>query len=170
MDKSITTALLIVISMIMALMLFNVAYPAIVEGGDAINSMANRTDERMKSQITFIHAAGELDSSGWWQDVNGNGTFEVMLWVKNIGASRIIALDNLDLFFGPEGNFVRIPHQSTAGGAYPYWTWQIESGTDWVPTATLRITIHYDVPLSQGRYFTKVTVPNGAAAEYFLGL
>jgi hypothetical protein len=170
MDKSITTALLIVISMIMALMLFNIAFPAILEGGDAIASMAGRTEDRMRSQIAIIHAAGELDSDGFWQDINGNGDFDAFLWVKNVGSSRIVAVDRLDLFFGPEGNFMRIPHQSAAGGSYPYWTWQLENETEWTPTATLQIDIHYNTTLSSGRYFSKVIAPTGVEDEYYLGL
>ena len=170
MDKTITTALMIVVSMIMALMLFNIAYPAIVEGGDAIQSMANRADERMKNQIEVIHAAGELDNTGWWQDTNASGDFETFIWVKNIGDARITAVERIDVFFGPEGNFVRIPHQSEAGGSYPYWTYQIENAEQWSPTATLKISIHYASPLTSGRYYAKVTIPSGADAEYFLGL
>lgn len=166
MDKVITTTLLIAVSMVMAMVLFNIAYPAIVEGGDAISSMANRADERMKTQITIIHAVSELDASGNWQDLNGSGDFEVIVWVKNVGTTRIIGLEQMDVFFGPEGNFTRIPHQSNAGGAMPYWTQQIEDGGDWTPTGTLRITIHYSSPLGTGRYFTKITVPAGISADY----
>jgi hypothetical protein len=170
MDKAITTALMIIISMVLAVMLFNAAFPAIVEGGDAITNMVHRTNERMKSQIRIIHAAGELDSDGWWQDSNGNGDFEVFIWVKNTGASRINALEQVDVFFGPEGNFTRIPSQAAAGGGYPYWTWQVESGTEWTPYATVEITIHYAFPLSPGRYFFKINLPNGVSDEYILGM
>lgn len=169
MDKVITTALFIVISMIMALMLFNVAYPAVIEGGDAITSMSDRADERLKSQVTLIHMAGELDSTGWWQDTNGNGQFDTFIWVKNTGTTRILP-QALDVFFGPEGNFARIPNQNEASGMYPYWTWQVENATDWTPTATLKITIHYQMPLASGRYFGKVIAPSGVFDESFLGM
>lgn len=170
MDKTITTAFMIVISIVLAMMLFNVAYPAIMDGGDALSNMAERTNERLKSQVEIIHAAGELDAGGWWQDVNGNGDFEVFIWVKNVGSSRIVAVDHLDLFFGPEGNFTRIPHESIAEGQRPFWTWQVENSGEWVPTATLEITVHNAFPLSSGRYFVKVTTPNGITDEYFMGL
>ncbi|MBI5958728.1 MAG: hypothetical protein HY866_08335 [Chloroflexi bacterium] len=167
MDKVITTTLLIIVSMVMVMVLFNVAYPAIVEGGDAISSMANRAEDRMKTQITIIHTAGELDSSGVWHDNNNTGDFEVFVWVKNVGASRIIALDRTDVFFGPDGNFTRIPHQSVAGGVLPYWTGQVEGETEWSPTGTVKITIRYPDALAPGRYFVKVTVPTGVSADYF---
>lgn len=170
MEKSISTSLFVAVSMIMALILFNAAYPAIIEGGDSIIRMADRAEDRMLSQIAIIHGAGELDQTGWWQDTNGNSEFDVFFWVKNIGTSRILALETVDVFFGTEGNFVRIPHQSTASGSYPYWTAALETGSDWGPTSTLRITIHYSASLSSGRYYAKITTPNGVSDEYFLGI
>lgn len=169
MDKTITTALMIVISMVMALMLYNVAYPAVAEGGDAITSMTGRTEDRMRTQITIVHGSSELDNDGWWQDTNSNGEFEVFFWVKNTGETRVVALDELDVFFGPEGNYTRIPHQSDAV-SFPYWTWQLENASEWVQSSTLRITIHYGLALSQGQYFIKVTLPNSIRAESFLGM
>ncbi len=170
MDKTITTALLIVISMVMALMLFNAAYPAIVQGGDAIANMSNRADERMKSQIALVHAIGELGAGGLWQDANGDGQFEVFAWVKNVGANRIVAVERADVFFGRESNFVRIPYQAEANGSYPYWSYQFENAGEWVPTATMKITIHYQAPLGSGRYFLKVITPAGVSDEYFFGM
>ncbi len=170
MDKTITTAMFIVVSLIMALMLFNVAYPAVLQGGDAITSMTDRTEERMRSQISVIHAAGELDSSGWWQDANGNGDFEVFIWAKNVGSTRIIALGQMDVFFGPEGNFARIPNQAEAGGSYPYWTWELENASEWTPTATLKIAVHYLFPLTPNRFYVKLTTPNGISDEFFLSM
>lgn len=169
MDKPISTALLIIVSMIMVLMLFNVAYPAVVSGGNAINSMSNRVEEQMRTDIRVIHASAELDNSGWWNDTNGNGTFDAFVWVKNTGTNRIVAVENTDVFFGPEGNFTRVPHQSASGG-YPYWTYTIENATDWAPTATLSIQIHYSMPLSTGRYFVLITTPDGTTDEYTFGM
>ncbi|MBZ0301543.1 MAG: hypothetical protein K8J31_17485, partial [Anaerolineae bacterium] len=141
-----------------------------MQGGDAIASMAYRSEERMKSQIRIIHAAGELDSDGWFQDTNGNGKFDVFIWVKNTGASRIIALDQLDVFFGPEGNFARIPNENAAGDSLPNWSWSVENGSDWVPTGTLKITVHYGLALSDGRYYIKVTIPTGVSDSYFMSM
>ncbi|MCA9969373.1 MAG: hypothetical protein KC425_04110 [Anaerolineales bacterium] len=170
MDKAIITTLLIVISMVTGVLLFNAAYPAVIESSDAMASMTNRADERLQSQIAIIHATGELDSTGWWQDTNSNGQFDVFVWVKNVGSTRITAIEQTDLFFGPEGNFTRIPHQSQAGGAYPNWDWQVENAADWSPTATLKITIHYGAPLATGRYFLKTTTPNAISDDHFFSM
>ncbi|MBZ0297687.1 MAG: hypothetical protein K8L99_34340 [Anaerolineae bacterium] len=169
MDKTITSGIMIIISMIMALMLFNTTYPAIIRGGDAISSMTERTNDRLRSQISVIHAAAELDESGWWHDTNSNGDFDVFVWVKNVGEMRVTALDNLDVFFGPETNYVRIPHESVATG-YPYWNWEVENGTEWLSAATLKISIHYSGALVSGRYFAKVTTSSGISSEYFLSM
>ncbi len=169
MDKVITTALLIVIGMVLAVTLFNAAYPAVMDSGQAISDMAGRTQDRMQSQIEIIHVAGELDSSGWWQDVNGNGYFDVLVWVKNVGSTRIFPIESADVFFGPEGNFARIPQASQAGEAYPRWTGQIENGSEWAPTTTLKIAIAYELPLPAGRYFIKVAAPNGVFDDDFAG-
>ena len=47
---------------------------------------------------------------------------------------------------------------------------KVENGDQWTPTATLKITIHYGVPLGSGRYFLKVITPNGVDAEYFFSM
>jgi len=170
MDKIVTTALMIVISMVLAMVLFNAAYPAIVTGGDAITNLSHREADQMKSQIAIIQESDELDSSGTWQDTNGNAQFDVFVWVKNIGSTSFNPIENSDIFFGPEGNYARIPFQGNANGAYPNWTYNIENGMSWGPTATLKIDIHFLTPLGTGRYFTKVTTLNGATDQYLLGM
>jgi archaellum component FlaG (FlaF/FlaG flagellin family) len=170
MDKAITTALLIVISSVMAMLLFNAAYPAVVSGSEAITRMANRTSEQMQSQVEIIHGVGELDSGSFWQDTNSNGEFDVFLWVKNVGETRLHPPEQSDIFFGVEGNFVRIPYATNNSSGYPYWNWQIENAAQWTPNATLRITIHYAVPLTSGRYFAKILAPHSASDDYFMGI
>lgn len=169
MDKAITTSMLIVVSLIVVLGLFNAVYPAVVQSGDAIAGMSARADDRLQTQIEIVHASSERDASGNWNDSNGNGDFDVLIWAKNIGSTRIIALEQADLFFGPEGNYSRIPHQSFAGG-YPFWSADLLNAPEWTPTATLQITVHYGTPLGAGRYFIKLTLPNGISDEDFLGI
>src|SRR5271165_582453 len=147
MDKAITTVLLIVASVVLAMLLFNTVYPAVSQSGDAIANMAFRQAQHMKTQVTIIDIADELDSTGNLQDTNGNGMFDVFMWVKNTGSVTLGPVESTDVFFGKEGNYVRIPYQANANGSYPYWTWQYETGTSWIPTTTVCITIHYQSPL-----------------------
>ena len=170
MDRSIITAFMIVAAIICTMVMFKALYPAIVRSSGAVASAERRVSRRMKSQIEIVHAAGELDADGTWQDVNGDGHFSTFIWVKNVGDLRISGIESCDIFFGPEGNFVRIPCEEKAEGAYPYWSWEIENGTDWDPTRTLKITLHYDSTLSSGRYFVKVITPRGVDDEMYFSM
>lgn len=149
MDKIIVTALLIMASVASAVMVFNAIYPAIGQSSDAITSMERRLDERMKSQIDIIYAS---QSSG-----------TVLAWVKNIGDVRIVASNSADVFFGPQGNFTRIPY----GTGTPHWEYVIENDSAWNPRATLRISILGYSPLNPGRYYVKMVLPSGATNDYF---
>ena len=149
MDKVITTTFLIIVSVVCAVLVFNAVYPAVIRSSDAMTNMAIRVDDRLKSQIEIIHATG-----------SGSNAF---IWVKNVGSLRIIPIESCDVFFGPEGNFARIPYGSGA----TYWTYEVENASEWTPTATLKITIIATIS-ADTRYFVKVTSPNGISDEdYF---
>jgi archaellum component FlaF (FlaF/FlaG flagellin family) len=151
-DKAITSAFLVIASVVCAVVAFNAVYPAVIRSSDAMVNMKTRLDERLKSQIDIVHATGS-GSNGY-------------VWVKNTGSLRIVAVDRCDVFFGPEGDFSRIPHESEASGN-PYWAYQVEGdSSQWTPSATLKITVYYGSVLS-GRYFVKVTTPNGLVDEYY---
>jgi archaellum component FlaG (FlaF/FlaG flagellin family) len=169
MDKSISTALMIVVTMVMTLMLFNVAYPAITQSSDAVANMSYRASESLKTAVSIVHSGAELDRNGWWQDSNANGVFDVYVWVKNIGETRITALERMDVFIGPEGNFVRVPYVDEASGNYPRWSWQLENASEWTPSGTVRINIQYSASLPSGRYFLKLVLPDGLEASEIVG-
>lgn len=170
MDKAITTAFMVVISVVVSVMIYNTVYPAVVQSSDSMINMRVRMDDRLRSQVEIVHAIGELDRQGVWQDTNGDGDFNVFVWVKNVGSSRINAIEQTDIFFGAEGNFVRIPYKGQAGNNYPYWEWKLENDSSWNPTATLRIAIHHTAPLPPGRYFVKVVLANGLSYDYFFSM
>lgn len=170
MDKAITTAFMIIVSIVVSVMVFNTVYPAVVQGSESLVNMSGRMDNRLKSGIEIVHIAAELDSNGVWQDSNGDGNFDVNVWVKNTGSLRIPAVGASDVFFGPEGNFTRIPHVDQAGGTYPNWEWTVENDDAWDPTATARININYGSALTSGRYFVKIVITNGLADDDYIGL
>jgi len=150
-DKTIVTAFMVIAGVVSAVFVFNAIYPAVVQSGDAMTAMERRIDERLKSQIEIIHATGDGSNA--------------LVWVKNIGSSSIGAVERCDVFFGPESDFSRIPHEDEAAGT-PYWEGEVANDTDWKPTATLQITITYGSVLS-GRYFVKVVTPNGLSDECY---
>ena len=152
MDKTIVTALLVIAGVISAVFVFNSIYPAIVQSSDAMISMERRMDERLKSDIQIIHASKSI-------------TTTTLVWVKNVGSLRLAPVETCDIFFGPEGNFVRIPYGTGAGE----WQYTLENAAEWTPSATVRITINTN-PESGKRYFIKLVLVNGVSDESYFSV
>lgn len=148
MDKVVVTVLLLIAGVVCSLVVFNSVYPAINHGASAITNMSANLDERIQSQIEVI----ETGTSG----------SEVYVWVKNVGAAKIGAIDKSDVFFGLTGAAERIPY----GSGTPRWEYTIENDTDWLPTATVKITLTLTSSPSSGSYYIKVVLPNGVMDQY----
>ena len=170
MEKTIVTAFMVIVSVVISVMIYNVVYPAAVQSSASLRTMRDRMDDRIQTQATIIHATSEIDKDGVWQDTNGDGQVNVFIWTKNIGSSRIAALNQIDLFYGPDGNFSRIAQTAEVGGAFPNWDWQIENNETWDPTTTLKITINLGAQPASGRYFIKLVLPAGNTTDYFFSL
>jgi archaellum component FlaF (FlaF/FlaG flagellin family) len=108
-EKAITTALLIIAGVVCMIFVFNSVYPMVNRSSQAMVSMAEQVDQRMKSRISIVHAASSANRT------------EVYVWVKNIGTQRIVDIESSDMFFGQEGDFERVragttPSKTTASG------------------------------------------------------
>ena len=158
MEKAVTTALLIIAGVVCMIFIFNSVYPMVNRSSSAMVSMAETIDERMKSRINIVHATNSSDLK------------TIYIWVKNVGTTRIVDIDETDVFFGLETNFARIPYVDDAGGGYPQWAYTIENDTEWKTSATLKITITYSVAQSTGTYYIKVIIPNGIEDEYYFSM
>jgi flagellar protein FlaG len=133
----------------------NAVLPSVSRTSGALISASGVVEDRIASQIEIVHATGE------------DADPDADVWVKNTGSSTIAAIDRVDVFFGPDGNFQRIP-QGTAGCTAPCWEYEVENATAWEPTATLHITVHADADLSSGTtYYVKVITPNGIGDSKF---
>ncbi|MCJ7604635.1 MAG: hypothetical protein MUO19_01195 [Dehalococcoidales bacterium] len=137
---------------------FNSVYPMVNRSSQAMVSMAEQVDQRMKSRINIVHAA------------NTANRISVYLWIKNVGTQRITTIDDCDLFFGQENDFERVPHTDDAAGGYPQWDFTLENDTEWVTSATLKITITSSSDPGAGTYFTKFIIPNGISDEHYLSM
>jgi len=157
-DKTITTALLIIAGVICSIFLFNTVYPMISRSSAAMVSMTDKIDDRMQTQVDIVHAAGTTDRK------------TVYIWIKNVGTNQVDNLAASDVFLGLKGDFVRIPNESEAGGTYPQWTYTIENDTEWKTGATVKITVTYSAAPDAGTYYIKFVIPNGLAAEYFFSM
>ena len=149
MDKVLVTILLIIAGVVCSMVVVNAVYPMITRTSGAITDTVSRIDDRIKSNIEIIQ-------------VSDNST-DVYMWVKNVGTSNIGAIDKSDIFFGPEGNFARIPYSETPT-IKPYWNYTLENDSSWIPTATLKITI-YLASAPSGTYYVKVVIHNGISDE-----
>jgi len=157
-DKAITTALLIVAGVVCMIFVFNSVYPMINRSSDAMVSMAEQVDERMKSRINIVHAA------------NNSTRTEVYLWIKNVGTQRIVNVEASDLFFGEEDDFDRVPYYADAGETYPRWNFELENDTAWETSATIKVTITYSSDPGAGTYFSKFIIPNGISDDYYFSM
>ena len=147
-------------------------FPSIVRMNDAIASDRAGLVTQTREEITLVNAFSELDAAAAWQDTESDTLFDVWMWVKNTGAVRIIALQRIDVFFGPETAFDRIPYGG-AGCTAPCWEYELENDTEWNSTATLHITIYLEAgnPLAAGNtYYIKVVTPNGIEDSKFFTL
>jgi hypothetical protein len=134
----------------------NAVLPSVGRTSGALISTSSVVEDRISSQIEIVHATGQ------------DGSPDADLWVKNTGASTIVPLDRIDVFFGPDGDFQRVPH-GDPGCTAPCWEYSIENSTVWDPTSTLHIIIHASANLAAGTaYYLKVVTPNGIAdSKYF---
>jgi hypothetical protein len=157
-EKAITTALLIIAGVVCMIFVFNSVYPMVNRSSQAMVSMSQQVDERMKSRINIVHAANSANHTS------------VYLWIKNVGTQRIVSVESSDLFFGQEDNFNRIPHADDAAGAYPQWSYSLENDTEWQTSATLKVTITYSSDPGTGKYYTKFIIPNGISDDFYFSM
>lgn len=137
---------------------FNSVYPMVNRSSQAMVSMAEKVDERMKSRINIVHAANSANRT------------TVYLWAKNIGTQRIIGIEDCDLFFGQQNDFERIPYKGEVDGTYPQWDYSLENDTEWQTSATLKLTITFSSDPGAGTYFAKLIIPNGIYDEYYFSM
>lgn len=149
MDKVMVTLLLLIAGVVCSMVLLNAVYPAITGSSGAIVDAASKMDDRIRSNIAIIQI-GDHDG-------------EVYVWIKNVGASSIGGISSSDVFFGPQGNFARIPY-SVADETGAFWVYEVEGGGAWSPSSTLKITISY-TPAPSTEYYFKIVVPNGISAQ-----
>jgi archaellum component FlaG (FlaF/FlaG flagellin family) len=171
MDKVLSTILLVVAAVICVTLVINAVYPAIMSSSGAVSSASARMSDRVRSQVEIIHAAGELDEDGNWQDTNSNNYFDVFVWVKNIGSEPVDDVKRCDVFLnGNQTVWAWIPHVDYAEGVFPQWDYVIENGSEWSTATTLKIEVSYETALSSGEYRIKTLIPNGVSDDYYFSM
>lgn len=154
MDKVITTALLIISSVIGAVALTNAFLPAVNRGSGAILASSAAVAERVKTEVSIVFAAGVPTPN------------EARFWAKNVGTQEITAINQSDLFLTTPVEIKSIPFNASCATAAPEcWSFTFEGGaTAWSRTATIKVTVRLNT-LPTGQYAIKFVVPNGVSAE-----
>ncbi len=135
----------------------NAVLPAVSKTTGSLLASSEVVQDRIASQIEIVHAAGV------------DGAPDAQIWVKNVGAARIAPIDRVDVFFGPTGDFARVPYGTDASCVAPCWYDTLENATTWDQTATLRVTLKLDANLASGTtYYMKVVTPNGTLDSKYL--
>jgi archaellum component FlaG (FlaF/FlaG flagellin family) len=166
MDKVLSTVLLVVAAVVTVVMVINAVYPAIGLSNSALTSASAKAADMVKSRVNIIHATGELDSEGVWQDTNSDGYFNIFIWVKNTGTVTIDDMKSGDVFIGSAGNWERVSHVEYASGGFPNWSYVVENSSDWRQSSTIQIKVNYTSALPSEIYRIKIIIPNGISAEY----
>jgi hypothetical protein len=135
----------------------NAVLPAVSRTTGSLLASSSVVQDRIASQIEIVHATGQ------------DGNPEVSVWVKNIGAAKIAPIDRTDVFFGPSGDFQRVPYGIDSSCVAPCWYETLENATEWSQTATMRITIKDGDNLATGTtYYIKVVTSNGTVDSKYL--
>ena len=148
MDKVLVTTLLTMAAVVAAVMVVNTMLPALGRSSSAVLSSSAAASNRLKTDTEIIHISTDTSS------------FLVYAWVKNVGATDIIAITSSDLFFKTATTFDRLPHGSGA----QYWEYSIEDDTVWRPGVTIKITVHL-TSLAAGDYLVRFVTHNAVTAD-----
>ena len=158
MDKVITSMLLTIAAVIATVVVINAILPAVQRAGSDITAASDSAGDRIRSDVRIIEVSG-IDTDDFAQ-----------IWAKNVGASRIYAIDKSDVFFGPVNNFSRAVYDSTSECPTPAvpprtvdcWQYSIEGDTKWTISTTVRITVYISYDLAAGtEYVVTVVLPTG---------
>jgi flagellar protein FlaG len=122
----------------------------------------------------YVERAKEIKNKAMMEVViifatGSNNSDVVYAWVKNVGKARIPSnlIEKSDLFFGPLGNFERIPYNASSP---PSWNYTIvndlNSNNSLDPQETISITIQLSYNLTTGDYYLRFATYSGAYDEY----
>ena len=114
--------------------------------------------EKILTKIKIVYASNSTDT-------------EVDVWVKNVGKQPIVAVDNIDIFFGEINSVSNYVYDADAG--FVDGTWDFASGTAptiWQSMNTTQIEIDESSLQEDTTYVVRVTTPNGIFDEYIFSV
>mgnify|MGYP001092085583 FL=1 len=144
MEKAITSAILIIASIVAVMALINAVIPAAGKSSGALLMADAEAADRISTDIEIIHASG-------------NATTNIItVWVKNI-----VPVTASDIIVTTPSDVLRLRYDS--GCSNECWDFSIEEGgSDWDKSATVKFTLSTSVVT--GVYNVKVSVVNAVSA------
>ena len=149
MEKSITSALFIIASIVAAMALINAVIPAAGKSSGALLMANAEAADRISTDIEIIHASGNATTN------------KITVWVKNIGTKNIAPIRASDVILTTPSDVLRLPYVS--GCSSECWDYSIEgSGSDWKQSVTVKFTLLTSV--TTGVYTITLSVVNAVSA------
>ncbi len=149
MEKAITSALLIIASIIAAMALINAVIPAANKSSGALLMANSVAADRIRTDLEIVHASGNDTSN------------KITLWVKNIGTKNIVPISSSDVILTTPSDVLRLPY--VLGCSSECWDYAVEGGgSDWSQSVTVKFTLSTSV--TTGVYSIKVSVVNAVSA------
>ena len=150
MDKVITTAMLVIASIVAALALTNAVLPATGKSASALVTANKTAADRIRTDIAIVHATGDATND------------KVTVWVKNIGTQSIKPITASDVFLTTPTDVLRLPYNASCSTGC--WNYSIEgSSADWLQAVTVKFTIKTSI--DTGNYNVSVAVVNAVKDE-----
>jgi flagellar protein FlaG len=148
-EKAITSAILIIASIVAVMALINAVIPAAGKSSGALLMANAEAADRISTDIEIIHASGNATTN------------KITVWVKNIGNKNIVPVTASDIIVTMPSDVIRL--QFDSGCSNECWDFSIEEGgSDWDKTATVKFTLSTSVVT--GVYNVKVSVVNAVSA------
>lgn len=160
-SEVLSSALLMIATVIAAVALINAVFPSIYGMSGSITAVSGNINDRMKTDIKFIYETSDH-------------TTYMTAWVKNTGKGSIVLsnFNHTDVFYGQaNGAMTRAMINQTYS---PSWTYVIEnddSNARWDPGETMRISINAtDTFVAGNDYRVRIILTNGVFCEDYFTL
>ena len=151
MDKVLVTTLLTIAAVVAAVMVINTMLPALGSGGSSVLSSSGAASSQIKTNVNIIAVATETTTPA------------VYVWIKNVGATDVLAITKSDVFLQTPTDYIRMDYD--ADSEPNTWLYSIaENETVWKPGNTVKVTITL-TSLAEGEYVVKFTTNNGVSDE-----
>ena len=129
MEKTITTALLVIAAVVATVALINAVIPAVSKSSRALSEANSEVADRIRTDVEIVLATG-------------NSTGDVItFWVKNVGSKSIKPITKSDVFLETPSSITRIPNtaDTTSNSS---WSHTIEGGgSSWDQSVTVKVEI-----------------------------